>query len=477
MQDLSDKTILDRVNHIFGKQKKNSLILRGESLSNRIKRLKSLKRWIDSNDKMIQKAIFDDFKKPAGAVDISEIYPVLTELKDAIANLKRWAKATKVDTSVAYLSTTASVKYEPKGVCLIISPWNFPFLLTLGPLISALAAGNTVIIKPSEMTPHTSDIMDKMIGDLYREDYVAVFKGDAAMSQMLLKLPFDHIFFTGSPHVGKVVMRAAAEHLTSITLELGGKSPTVVDETANIRDAAQKIAWGKFMNNGQTCVAPDYILVHESVQDQFLSELKKYVSKLFDTGNQGFKQSEDYARVVNQRHLTRLLELVDDAVSSGARLAIPKEVDEEDCFLSPVILTRVSFNTRVMQEEVFGPVLPVLTFSSLNEVITRVNEQPKPLAFYYFGRSRKTRKKLLSETSSGTFCINDCVLQFGHPHLPFGGVNNSGIGKSHGKYGFLAFSNEKAVLRQRVGLTTTKLVYPPYGKRTQLISKLLKKYF
>ncbi|MEO1098987.1 MAG: aldehyde dehydrogenase family protein [Bacteroidota bacterium] len=477
MQDLSDKTILDRVNHIFDRQKKNSLILRGESLSNRIKRLRSLKKWIDSNDKMIQKGIYDDFKKPAGAVDVSEIYPVLTELKDAIANLKRWVKDTKVDTSIAYLSTTASVKYEPKGVCLIISPWNFPFLLTVGPLISALAAGNTVIIKPSEMTPHTSDIIDKMIGDLYKEDHVAVFKGDAAMSQMLLKLPFDHIFFTGSPQVGKVIMRAAAEHLTSVTLELGGKSPTVVDETANIRDAAQKIAWGKFINNGQTCVAPDYILVHESIQDQFLSELRQYVSRLFDAGNQGFKQSEDYARVVNQKHLIRLLELVDDAVSLGAKLAIPKEVDEEDCYLSPVILTQVSFSARVMQEEVFGPVLPVLTFSSLDEVITQVNEQPKPLAFYYFGRSRKTCKKLLSQTSSGTFCINDCVLQFGHPHLPFGGVNNSGIGKSHGKYGFLAFSNEKAVLRQRVGLTTTKLVYPPYGKRTQLIGTLLKKYF
>ncbi|MEO0554700.1 MAG: aldehyde dehydrogenase family protein [Bacteroidota bacterium] len=477
MQDLSDKTILDRVNHIFDRQKKNSLILRGESLSNRIKRLRSLKKWIDSNDKMIQKGIYDDFKKPAGAVDVSEIYPVLTELKDAIANLKRWVKDTKVDTSVAYLGTAASVKYEPKGVCLIISPWNFPFLLTVGPLISALTAGNTVIIKPSEMTPHTSEIIDKMIGDLYKEDHVAVFKGDAAMSQMLLKLPFDHIFFTGSPQVGKVIMRAAAEHLTSVTLELGGKSPTVVDETANIRDAAQKIAWGKFINNGQTCVAPDYILVHESIQDQFLSELRQYVSRLFDAGNQGFKQSEDYARVVNQKHLIRLLELVDDAVSLGAKLAIPKEVDEEDCYLSPVILTQVSFSARVMQEEVFGPVLPVLTFSSLDEVITQVNEQPKPLAFYYFGRSRKTCKKLLSQTSSGTFCINDCVLQFGHPHLPFGGVNNSGIGKSHGKYGFLAFSNEKAVLRQRVGLTTTKLVYPPYGKRTQLIGTLLKKYF
>lgn len=436
-----------------------------------------MKKWIDSNDKMIQKGIYDDFKKPAGAVDVSEIYPVLTELKDAIANLKRWVKDTKVDTSVAYLGTAASVKYEPKGVCLIISPWNFPFLLTVGPLISALTAGNTVIIKPSEMTPHTSEIIDKMIGDLYKEDHVAVFKGDAAMSQMLLKLPFDHIFFTGSPQVGKVIMRAAAEHLTSVTLELGGKSPTVVDETANIRDAAQKIAWGKFINNGQTCVAPDYILVHESIQDQFLSELRQYVSRLFDAGNQGFKQSEDYARVVNQKHLIRLLELVDDAVSLGAKLAIPKEVDEEDCYLSPVILTQVSFSARVMQEEVFGPVLPVLTFSSLDEVITQVNEQPKPLAFYYFGRSRKTCKKLLSQTSSGTFCINDCVLQFGHPHLPFGGVNNSGIGKSHGKYGFLAFSNEKAVLRQRVGLTTTKLVYPPYGKRTQLIGTLLKKYF
>ncbi len=466
-----------RISRVFDLQKEHARKLRTESPANRIQRLKALKKWIEKNEYLIQKAIYRDFKKPALEVDMSDIYPVLTELKDALHNLKKWMRSTPVDSSVAYFSTTSHIRYEPRGVCLIIAPWNFPFNLTIGPLVSAIAAGNTIMIKPSEMTPNTSEVIDKMVGEIFKEEEVAVFTGDVEVSKELLKLPFDHIFFTGSPAVGKAIMKAAAEHLTSVTLELGGKSPTVVDANVNIGDAAKKIAWGKFMNNGQTCVAPDYVLIHKSVKKSFIEALRDQTEKMFNGKGNDFVQSEDYARIVNERHYKRIQELVQDAVKKGASVAFGNETRAEDNFISPTVLTDVSPDTEIMEEEIFGPVLPVVEYENFDDVIDIINRKPKPLALYYFGRSKKRRKKLISSTSSGGVCINDCVLHFGHPNLPFGGVNNSGIGKSHGKYGFLAFSNEKAVLKQRVGFTTTKMVYPPYTKRVRSILHLLKRYF
>lgn len=474
---MRNKAAREQLDQVFARQRKRALSLRVEPLQRRVVRLRLLKKWIENNEKWIQQAIYADFGKPADSVSLSEVYPLLTEIKDAINNIKSWSKGVKVDSSMAYLSTISHIAYEPKGVCLIIAPWNFPFLLTLGPLVSALAAGNTVMLKPSEMTPNTSNLIDKLINELFHEDEVAVFQGDANVSKKLLTLPFDHIFFTGSTQVGKIIMSAAADHLASVTLELGGKSPTVIDETVSINDAAKKIAWGKFMNNGQTCVAPDHLIVHESIFEEFITALKIQITKLFDSENLGFSKSPDYARVINKQHFERLRELYNDAVSGGGKLIMGGEMIASECFISPTLLTDISPVSKITSEEVFGPLLPIIKYSSLDEVIMQVNSQPKPLAFYYFGNSRKNRKRLMRETSSGTFCVNDCVIQFSHPNLPFGGVNHSGMGKSHGEYGFLAFSNEKAVLRQRVGLTTTKLVYPPYGKRTHIILKLLKKYF
>ncbi|TRX58361.1 aldehyde dehydrogenase family protein [Fulvivirga sp. M361] len=466
-----------RIQRIFDMQQKHAIQLRTERIQERIKQLKKLKSWIDKNDFLIKKAIYDDFRKPEAEVDMSDIYPVLTELKDAIRNIKRWSSVTPVDGSVAYLTTSAQVEYEPKGVCLIMAPWNFPFNLTIGPLVSALAAGNTVMIKPSEMTPNTSALIDDMVGELFREEEVAVFNGEAEVAKTLLELPFDHIFFTGSPAIGKLIMKAAAEHLTSVTLELGGKSPAVIDENVNIRDAARKIAWGKFLNNGQTCVAPDYVLVHTQVKDQFLDALSVQVSSLFG-GNEGLiGASPDYARLVNRRHFSRISSLMEEALQKGAKVRFGNHKDEADHFISPTVLTDVSLDMQVMEEEIFGPVLPVITYNDLHEAISIINKKPKPLALYYFGKSKKRRRQLVSSTSSGTVCINDCVIQYSHPHLPFGGVNNSGLGKAHGRYGFLAFSNEKAVLKQRIGFTSSRFIYPPYTKSVRLILKLLKKYF
>lgn len=451
--------------------------MRSEKTKQRARRLKTLQLWIEKNQKSIQDAIYRDFKKPAVEVNITEIYPVLTEIRHALENLNNWAKPAKVDAPLSLVGTTSYIQYEPKGVCLIIAPWNFPFNLAIGPLVSALAAGNTVVLKPSEMTPHTSELIDTMIGELFKEDEVRVFNGGVDVSQELLKLPFDHIFFTGSPAVGKIIMKAAAEHLTSVTLELGGKSPAIVDQTCDLKDAAEKIAWGKFINNGQTCVAPDYVLAHHSVADALKEHLINAARQQFDSQKQGFDLSADYARIVNRKHYDRINDLIRDALENGAEIAMGGEAKPDENFIPPTILTGVSENAAVMEEEIFGPVLPIQTYDKIEEAIEFINGKPKPLALYYFGRHTSNKKHILSSTSSGAVCINDCVLHFNHPNLPFGGVNNSGIGKSHGWHGFMAFSNEKPVLKQRVGLTTSKTVYPPYNNRVRQIVNLLMKYF
>jgi aldehyde dehydrogenase (NAD+) len=374
------------------------------------------------------------------------------------------------------LGTRASILYEPKGVCLIIAPWNYPFNLSAGPLVSALAAGNAVIIKPSELTNNTSALINRMCREIFEPQVVSVVEGDASVSQELLKLPFDHIFFTGSPAVGKIVMRAAAEHLTSVTLELGGKSPTIITASAKVNEAAQRVAVAKFINNGQTCIAPDYVLVHTSVLKPFVEALKSQVQNMF-AKETTFQQSADYARVVNAKHYQRLHSLVEDAVQKGAIPELTGPSEESDNFIHPIILTSISADARIMEEEIFGPVLPVLPFNSLDEVISMINSKPKPLALYYFGDSSSEIKRIKQETSSGAICINDCAIHFLHHSIPFGGVNNSGIGKSHGYFGFQAFSNEKPVLKQRHGLTSVRGFYPPYTNLVKRMVDGLLKFF
>ena len=388
-----------------------------------------------------------------------------------------WSKPKKIDAPLTYLGTRAEVRFEPKGVCLIIAPWNFPFNLCIGPLVSCLAAGNTAILKPSELTPHTSTLIKEMIAETFEEDTVAVIEGGAEASTHLLNLPFDHIFFTGSPSIGKIVMKAASSNLTSVTLELGGKSPTIIDATANLTDVAKRIAFGKFLNNGQTCIAPDYVLVEEKIKDKFIEALRTAVLKLFGEQNAITEHSPSYARIVNDRHFSRINLLIQDALQKGAKLEMQGEVNEQTRFIHPMILSDVPTNCLLMEEEIFGPVLPVLTFNSPDEVIHLINSKPKPLALYIFSHSRKFRENILSQTSSGSVVINDCVLQFTHPNLPFGGVNNSGIGKSHGHYGFMAFSNEKPILRQKSGFSSLYFLYPPYTNNMKKLVNILLRWF
>lgn len=384
-------------------------------------------------------------------------------------------KPKSVPTPLAMLGTKAKIWHEPKGTSLIISPWNYPFNLTIGPLVSALAAGCTATIKPSELSPATSNLIKEMIHELFDPSEVMVILGEAAVSQKLLALPFDHIFFTGSPQVGKIVMKAAAEHLTSVTLELGGKSPALIDDTADLNDAAGKIIWGKFVNCGQTCIAPDYILVPEAHKERLVMEMKVFLQKFYDPDYKGISHSGDYARIINKRHFTRIKNLLLDAMEKGATLEFGGNAEESDLFFEPTILSGITSEMDVIQEEIFGPILPIVTYKSMEEAIELINSKPKPLAPYYFGKNPSTSKKVLKETSSGNAVINDCVLHFLHNELPFGGVNNSGIGKSHGYYGFLAFSNEKGVLKQRVGYNNVTLLRPPYGiKAKQIIASLIK---
>ncbi|MTI20616.1 aldehyde dehydrogenase family protein [Fulvivirga sp. RKSG066] len=466
-----------RIDEVFANQKKRALALRNEKLKERKLRLKKLQIWIEKNREAIQHAVNSDFSKPKSEVDVSEIFPALNELKHAIKHLRDWASPQKVDAPLTLLGTTSYVQYEPKGVCLILAPWNYPFNLTIGPLISALAAGNTAMLKPSELTPNTSALIETMVGELFPENEVAVFQGDAETAVALLAKPFDHVFFTGSPAVGKKVMAAAAEHLTSVTLELGGKSPVIIDETAKLQDAAEKIAWGKFLNNGQTCLAPDYLLIKKGLSDQFIPLLKTAVQLQFDHELKGFNESSDYARIVNEKHYQRLNDMIAEAVEGGATVEMGGKSDSESNFIPPTILSNVPDDSGLLNDEIFGPILPVVEYDTIDEAIDIINNKPKPLALYYFGRSNQNRDTILNNTSSGGACVNDCVLQFTHTNLPFGGVNNSGIGKSHGRYGFLSFSNEKGVLRQRVGLTPTKTVYPPYNNKVAKLIDAMIKYF
>lgn len=470
-----EKVDLAHVKAIFTQQQQQALEQRSEPLENRKKRLRAMREWIKKNREAIQQAVYTDFKKPSVEVDATEIFPALDEIKVALDNLDRWAKPKKVDAPLTMLGTYSQINYEPKGVCLIIAPWNYPFNLCIGPLASALAAGNTAILKPSELTPNTSALIRTMCKTIFNEHEVSVFEGGPEVSQALLALPFDHIFFTGSPAIGKVVMRAASEHLTSVTLELGGKSPTVVSSSAKLKEAAQRITVAKFINNGQTCIAPDYVLVHQSVAEELIRHLKEQIISLFGESGKSFDESPNYARIVNQKHATRLNGLLQDAIEHGAKLELHGNINLEERFLHPVLLTQVSATSRIMEEEIFGPILPILSFDSFSEALQTIQQKPKPLALYYFGSNSKELNQLKTQTSAGAMCINDCAIHFLNLNIPFGGVNNSGFGKSHGHYGFMSFSNEKPVMRQRHGLTGVKLFYPPYTAGVKrMINWLLK---
>jgi aldehyde dehydrogenase (NAD+) len=465
-QPLIDIQVEHEIMKVFQAQKANTQNLANSNVRERKTKLQNILDWTFAHEKDIGEALYNDFKKNPSETNIGEILGVVGEVKHLMKHLNSWMKPQSVPTPMNMIGTSAHIRFEPKGVCLIISPWNYPFNLSIKPLAQAIAAGNTVMLKPSEMTPNTSALIKKMLSELFNENEVFVIEGDYNVSQTLLEQPFNHIFFTGSPNVGKIVMSAAAKNLTSVTLELGGKSPCIVDETANIKKSAEKIAWGKFINNGQTCVAPDYVLVHKSVEDEFVDAMKSSISEMY--GNDAQK-SADYCRIVNNRHFIRLDNLLKEAVEKGANVSAGGQTDSSENYVAPTLLTDVDDSMKIMNEEIFGPILPIVSYTTKEEAITHIKNREKPLAMYINSRKESNIKYFLDNSSAGGTVINDCVIHYGHTEIPFGGVNNSGIGKSGGIWGFTEFSNQRAVMRQKFG--TFKMIYPPY---TPSVAKLIR---
>lgn len=464
----------ETIDIIFSEQLKNQYNIGNTDVFERKIKLKNLLNLVLRHRKDIQKAMFDDFKKAPAEVDLTEIYTVTNEINHAIRHLHTWMKAQYLPSPITLLGTSSYIHYEPKGIVLIISPWNFPFNLTFGPLISAIAAGNCVMIKPSEHTPNSTALMKKMLAEIFPENEVAVFEGDSAVAAYITQLPFNHIFFTGSPTLGKKVMKAAAENLCSVTLELGGKSPVIVDESADLSKAAKRIAWAKFLNNGQVCIAPDYVYVHEKVKDEFLTLLKAQIIGLY--GKEA-ELSKDYSRIVNQTHFNRLKQYLQDAISEGAVLEIGGETNEKERFIAPTVLSNVNLKSTIMQDEIFGPLLPLMVYQDLNEVILHIKEHEKPLALYIFSKQDGVINKVIRETRAGGTVVNHNTLHFFNNELPFGGSNNSGIGKAHGKYGFEAFSNARAVMKQWSPFSALDLLMPPYSNFKQKIIDLTIRFF
>jgi aldehyde dehydrogenase (NAD+) len=466
-----DSASLD-MSAMFDRQRARALLLRGSGAAQRIATLKRLEAAVLAHRADIYAALMADLHKAEAEVDLAELMPVLGEIRHAVRHLRRWMRPRRAAPTLAMLGTQARIRQQPKGVTLIIAPWNYPFGLTLGPLVSAIAAGNTAMVKPSELSPASSAVMGRIIAEVFEPDEVAMFEGGPEVSTALLALPFDHMFFTGSPAIGKIVMAAAAKHLSSVTLELGGKSPVILDASADMAKAARSIAWGKFLNAGQTCIAPDYLFVHESVMPQFLAAARQAISTMFGPD---IAANADYGRIINARHAGRIAQLVDGAVADGAQLAAGGARDLAGRFIAPTLLTGVKPESAVMQEEIFGPVLPVVAYSDLDAVIAHINAGPKPLALYVYAKDEAVIEWVLRETSSGGACVNMSLLHFSHANLPFGGVNNSGIGAAHGEFGFRAFSHERAVLRDK--FSTIPMLYPPYTKRVAGLIKAVLRYF
>jgi aldehyde dehydrogenase (NAD+) len=474
MSIVAEEVNIEQINSLFQSQKANQFAVANAPIRDRKNKLKSLLNALENTFRQeLRDAMMADFKKPQADVDLSEIFPVTSEIKHTIAHLGKWTAKQPADTPLAFFGSTSYIKYEPKGVCLIIAPWNFPVNLLLSPLVSAIAAGNTAILKPSEFTPHTSAVLAKLIKSIFNEDEIALLEGGIETSSALLELPFNHIFFTGAPSIGKIVMAAAAKNLASVTLELGGKSPTIVDDTAAISTAAKRIVWGKFHNSGQICIAPDYVLVHESKKNELIEAMKKTLAAFYGSDAQ---TSESYGNIVNQKHAERVNGYIQDSVSKGAEVVFGGKVDTAKSFIEPTLVCEVSEDSALMQNEIFGPVLPIISYKNLDEALAKINQGEKPLALYIYSKNEKNIEKIMNNTRAGNTCINNNDLHYYNPNLPFGGSNNSGIGKTHGIFGFQEFTNARGVYRQHLP-PALELLMPPYNSLKERLIELVVKFF
>lgn len=424
--------------------------------------LEALIRFAKENADVLVEALQADMGKPELEARAADIAQVTQEAKLALKKLKKWTRPQRAGT-IPLMGKSFIVR-DPLGVVLIIAPWNYPVGLLLSPLVGAIAAGNAVVLKPSEVTPHTSAALAELLPKYLDTDAIALIEGGVPETSALLEQRFDHIMYTGNGSVAKIVMAAAAKHLTPVTLELGGKSPVIVDRTADIAVTARRIAWGKFMNAGQTCIAPDYVLADATIEEELISELKKSVEQFYVGGT---KNNNDYTRIVNERHHARVSNLME-----GQEIAFGGETRVEDCYIEPTVLRNVSPDSEIMESEIFGPVLPVLRVQGLDEAIDFINQREKPLALYLFSTDADAETRVLGETSSGGACINGTIMQIGNAKMPFGGVGPSGMGAYHGQHSFETFSHRKAVLRRGFKFDI-KMMYPPYSKAiTNLVKKM-----
>lgn len=451
------------VNEIVWQQRNFFSTGKTKDIAFRIAQLQKLKQAILDNREQIIDALKADLNKAKFESFITELL-VVKDIDRALKDIKYWVKPKKIATPLEQFPSIARIYPEPLGVVLIIAPWNYPFQLLISPLVGAIAAGNCAILKPSELAPHTSSVTAELFRKNFDPAYIAVVEGGVESSQQLLKEKFDYIFFTGGTAVGKIVMEAAAKHLTPVTLELGGKSPCIVDSEINLEHTARRIAWGKFINAGQTCIAPDYLLVDKTIKKDLLDGIKKSILEFY--GDDPAKSS-DYGRIINQRHFNRLAELVKEG-----EIIIGGQTDAESCYIAPTVIDRVSPDAPVMEDEIFGPILPVIEYNNLTEAISFINNRPKPLALYLFSKNQKYQERVLRETSSGGVCINDTIMHIGVPELPFGGVGDSGIGSYHGKASFDTFSHQKSVLKNSFFMDI-KFRYPPYEGKLNLLKRIL----
>jgi len=434
----------------------------------RIAQLKKVLFLLQTNEKKIADALKKDLNKSEMESVATEILVVVDELKFIIKNLKKWMKPRKVSSVFPLCFPGKSfIHYEPYGSVLIIGPWNYPFMLILSPLIGAMCAGNCVVIKPSEIASHTEKLLLQLISENFPPEYISVATAGPDEMPALLNEKFDYIFFTGGTHIGKIVMQAAAKNLTPVTLELGGKSPCIVDDTVDLDYAARKIIFGKFMNSGQVCLSPDYLYVKQSCKNSLMEKLKKTLTDFYGKDPE---TSESYCRIINEKHFKRLLSLM-----KNGNIITGGNYNESTLYIAPTLIDNISWDDPIMQEEIFGPLLPILSYENEDDLISILKSKPKPLALYLFTKNKLFEQRILNEVSFGGGCINDCIMQVANFHLPFGGVGTSGMGAYHGKYSFETFSHRKSIFK-RPWLIDISLAYPPYGSQKLLWLKRLMRW-
>ncbi len=435
----------------------------------RIKKLRDLKAILLLNSQNIEEALRKDFGKAPMESAMTEVLPTITSLNLTIKKLKKWMKLTKVSSSILFFGSTNKYYYQAKGNVLIIGPWNYPFQLALIPIITSFSAGNTTIFKPSEFTPHINKVIKAICEQVFTDQEFSIIEGDAQTSQELLDLPFDHIFFTGSGHVGKLVMEKASKHLASVTLELGGKSPVLIAPDYDLSTAAKNIIWGKLVNGGQTCVAPDYVLIHKN---QYKELIPLLVQEIKNRYGDDISSNEDYCQIITPRHAARLKAMVDDSRDAGATINCGGEVLVGNK-IAPTIIGNASNDMKVMSEEIFGPLLPVMTYKDMDHAVSLINEHDNALALYLFTNSQGSIDKILAETNSGSVGINETLLHVGNANLAFGGAGKSGLGRYHGRLGFVEFSNLRAVAHRKLAMGLDYF-YPPYtDQKYRLLKKLI----